>query len=130
MVDEPTVLDAWAALALLQGEEPAASRVAEALESDRAAMCWINLGEVAYIVERRHGDRVAAQTVDDLRGRLGSVVEAGGELTLVAARIKAGGGMSFADAFAAALAVETDAVLLTGDPELLYAATWRAEDLR
>jgi PIN domain nuclease of toxin-antitoxin system len=43
-------LDSWAVLAWLEGEEPAASRVQEALVS-RPVMSWINVGEVAYVVE-------------------------------------------------------------------------------
>lgn len=94
-------------------------------------MSWVNLGEVAYIVERRHGPAAADETVDDLRARLASTVDADADLTREAARIKAAGGMSYADAFAAATASTRDAVLLTGDPELLRdSPSWRAQDLR
>lgn len=128
---EPRVLDAWAVLAFLQGEQPAATRVLQVLESGRAVMSWVNLGEVAYIVERRHGRGAADETVDDLRARLASTVEADADLTRRAARIKAAGGMSYADAFAAATASARDAILLTGDPELLRASSsWRSQDLR
>lgn len=125
------MLDAWAALAFLQGERPAADRVLQALESDDAAMCWVNLGEVAYIVERRHGRGAADGAIGDLRARLGATVDADAQLTREAARIKVAGGMSYADAFAAATAGARDAILLTGDPELLTSGTsWRVEDLR
>ena len=39
------------------------------------------------------------------------------ELTRIAARFKAKGGISYADCFAAALAKQHKATLLTGDPE-------------
>lgn len=131
MAADWAVLDAWAALAFLQGEQPAADRVLQALESDGTAMCWVNLGEVAYIVERRHGRGAADDAIDDLRARLGATVDADAQLTREAARIKVAGGMSYADAFAAATASARDAVLLTGDPELLTSGmSWRAEDLR
>lgn len=39
--------------------------------------------------------------------------------------------MSYADAFAAALTITNDAVLWTGDPELLIARSpWKWKDLR
>jgi len=41
------------------------------------------------------------------------------QLVLAAARFKAGGGISYAEAFAAATAQRHRAPLLTGDPELL-----------
>ena len=50
---------------------------------------------------------------------------------LDAARIKADHPMVYADAFAAALANAQDAVVGTGDPELLVEGTpWRWKDLR
>lgn len=93
-------------------------------------MSWINLGEVHYVLRRLHGEDAATETVRDLR----DVVEArlpDERLVLEAARIKADHPMAFADAFAAALTVATDATLWTGDPELLLPASrWRWRDLR
>lgn len=115
---------------VLQGEQPAASRVLELLESGRAVMSWVNIGEAAYVIQRRHGRDAANETVDDLRARLASAVDADADLTRQAARIKAAGGMSYADAFAAATASIRGAVLLTGDLELLGPDRgWRTEDL-
>ena len=56
------VLDSWALLALLQGEEPAAARVKEILiegERQQAALLIsiMNLGEVYYRVGRRSRSR-------------------------------------------------------------------------
>ena len=53
------VMDSFVILALLN-DEPGAARVEELLRQSRdddlfLAMSLINLGEVAYIVERRHG---------------------------------------------------------------------------
>ena len=48
-------LDSWAVLAWLDGDEPAAAHVQEAFETERPWMSWLNVGEVAYLVERRHG---------------------------------------------------------------------------
>ena len=66
------VLDAWAILALLQGEEPAAAMVKQFI-ADAAAgrsalyMSVINLGEVYYRVGRVRGQDEAQRTIDDVR---------------------------------------------------------------
>lgn len=124
------VLDSWAALRYLEDAGDAAAEVAELLERDRPLMSWINLGEVHYVLRRLHGEDDAAETVRDLR----QVIDArppDERLVLDAARLKADHPMSYADAFAAALAVAQDAVLWTGDPELLVDdAPWQWRDLR
>ena len=122
------VLDSWAALTLVQ-HGPGAERVARALEQ-RPLMSWINLGEVLYILTRRHGTTEAEETVRDLRRAL--TVELPSEVVVRrAAGIKAAHRMAYADAFAAATAVVHGAQLWTGDPELLVAdAPWRPLDLR
>ena len=48
-------LDSWAVLAWLDGDEPVATAVQDVFESERPWMSWLNVGEVAYQVERRHG---------------------------------------------------------------------------
>ncbi|WP_028926656.1 PIN domain-containing protein [Pseudonocardia acaciae] len=123
------VLDTWAVLGYLQDEEPAASLVERVLD-ERPVMSWINLGEVYYILIRRHGESAAEETVRDLRSVLN--VELPREHVVQrAAQIKAGYSMSYADAFAAATALGHHAELWTGDPELLVPnAPWLAMDLR
>jgi len=128
------VLDSWAVLALLEGREPAASRIDALLRADRPAdrpvMSWINLGEVAYVVARESGADDADAVVRDLRPRLRLELPTEARV-LEAARIKAMDAMAYADAFAAATAMAHDAPLLTGDPELLVeGAAWQWEDLR
>jgi predicted nucleic acid-binding protein len=122
-------LDAWAVLRWLDGEDPAASRVELAIES-QAVMSWINLGEVFYTLLRRGQGVHAGQVVGDLRSRL-VADRPTGSLVLQAATIKAWNRVSYADAFAVATAVAHDAVLLTGDPEILCVdELCRIEDLR
>lgn len=124
------VLDSWAVLRLLEDHEPAASRVQAALADQRPIMSWINLGEVYYVIRRDRGEEEAQDVVRDLRPglRLDLPSEA---RVLQAARLKADHPLAYADAFAAATAIAHDAILLTGDPELLVAtAAWRCEDLR
>lgn len=123
-------LDTWAVIAYLHGAEPAATRVANLLRRGRPLMSWINLGEVHYVVGRAHGPQEADEVVRDLRPRL-TLESPTPDRVLAAARIKAAHRLSYADAFAAATALAADAVLLTGDPELLMdGANWKVEDLR
>ncbi|MEX0757569.1 MAG: PIN domain-containing protein [Acidimicrobiia bacterium] len=123
-------LDSWAVLRLLEGTEPAATRVAQVLQAERPVMSWINLGEVYYIIRRDQGEDQALEVVRDLRLRLDLDVPSERRI-LNAAAIKADHPMAYADAFAAATAIAHDATLLTGDPELLITgAPWQWEDLR
>ncbi|MFP4148468.1 MAG: hypothetical protein ACLFV0_03170 [Nitriliruptoraceae bacterium] len=65
------VLDSWAVLRLLEGTEPAASRVQADLDGDsRPVMSWINLGEVFYVVKPLHGHEAAESVVRDIRPQL------------------------------------------------------------
>jgi len=117
------VLDAWAILAFLQKEEPAASRVKQLLEeAERGSVelfvSVINLGEVAYRIGKVKGENEAQRTLDEIRRLSLTVVPATNEAMFAAARFKMRYAISFADAFAAATAEELDAVLVTGDPEL------------
>lgn len=116
------VIDAWALLALLQGEEPAASRVKELLskgEQRQATLLlsMINLGEVYYRVGRRSNRAEAFNTVQDIRRLALSVVPVSNDLVLAAADFKMTYTISYADAFAAALADQAGATLVSGDPE-------------
>lgn len=111
-------LDSWAVLAWLDGDEPAASAVQAAFGAERPWMSWLNVGEVAYQVERRHGVGEAALVVRRLRAAL-ALDDVSPARVLAAAHIKAQHAIAFADCFAAATAAARDATLLTGDPELL-----------
>ncbi len=122
------VLDSWAIMRLLEGSEPSASRVQKLIDSGSTVMCWVNLGEIYYVLARSLGDDTAAATVRDIESSVETVLP-DRLLVLDAARIKAEHRMSYADAFAAATAVRFAAPLWTGDPELLIAgASWRPFD--
>lgn len=115
---ERGVLDAFAVLALL-GDEPGAADVAALLESKTSIfMSAVNVGEVIYIVTRVQGQEAAREVEDALyeHPRI-EVLAATRDRIRAAAHVKARGGVSLADAFAAALALELDADLVTGDPE-------------
>jgi predicted nucleic acid-binding protein len=111
-------LDSWAVLAWLDGDEPAAGAVQQALDAERPWMSWLNVGEVAYQLERRHGADEAALVVRRLRAAV-ALDEVTPERVLAAAHIKAAHPIAFADCFALATAAAHGATLFTGDPELL-----------
>lgn len=118
------VLDAWAVLAYLQGEETAASRVKEVLQEAEARqvtlfMSLINVGEVFYTVGRRQGEDAAEETLAELRQLSLTIITPDANTVLQAARMKMRYTLSYADAFAAVTAQELQATLMTGDPELL-----------
>ena len=126
----PACVDSWAILWLMEGSGRAQQRLAQRIQQNRPVMSWMNAGEVFYVVRRAHGEAEAQRVLRDLRGTV-DLDEATPDRVLAAARIKSDHRVAFADAFAAATAMAHDAVLLTGDPELLIAdAPWRAEDLR
>ena len=116
------VLDAWAVLALLQREEPAASRVKQLLkEAERddleLFMSIINLGEVIYRVGKVKGEQEAMETADTIRRLSLTIIPATEQAVFAAARFKMCYAISYADAFAAATTKDLDAILVTGDPE-------------
>lgn len=118
------VLDAWAILAYLQGEEPAASRVRKVMEgaqegTARLFSSIVNIGEVYYRVGKTRNQNEADSILKDLYLLPIEVVSADDDTVLAAARLKIAHVLSYADAFAAVTAQQKDAILLTGDPELL-----------
>jgi len=118
---ESYVLDSSALLALLSGEAGSTDVAAilhQARQGTQVLMAWVNAGEVAYIVERRWGLARACEVIAFLEASGIELVEAGRQLALEAAHIKAGHALAYADAFAAALAMIQGATLVTGDPEL------------
>lgn len=125
------VLDAWALIAFLE-DEPQALLVRDAWLSEGAAVSIINLGEIFYIRMRSQGERDATARIDLLRSEL-EVIPADLPIVMDAARIKAGGGLSYADAFCVATARSLDAELWTGDPEIIKLAAdfdYPVRDLR
>lgn len=115
------VLDSWALLALLN-DEPAAGVVERAWLREKPLMCSINLGEVLYALIRIHGEDPARRAIKKARAEL-SVLDPDWSLVAEAARVKAGGGLSYADCFALATARQAEAQLWTGDPELIELAS-------
>jgi predicted nucleic acid-binding protein len=120
-VSDLFVLDSFAVLALL-GREPGSEDVAKLLrraqkKEARVLMTWVNAGEVAYILERRFGVGPLHTALAVMEATALEIVPVERELALMAAHIKAGYAIAYANAFAAALAQQVAATLVTGDPE-------------
>jgi ribonuclease VapC len=116
-----TVLDSYALIAYLdreEGYEEVADVFEECIAKGREVfVCVVNWGEVIYHALRAGGDKTATLAEDGMRALPLQIVEANKELTLQAARLKATNKMSYADCFAAALALKKKCELVTGDKE-------------
>lgn len=117
------VLDAWALLALIFKEEPAAKKVRDLLIQSSSKspiyISWINLGEVYYNIARKKGLKAANEILQDIEKlMIRSQVPSKSDI-LSAAKIKSEYKLSYADAFAVSLAQKIDGVIYTGDPEIV-----------
>jgi len=116
------VLDANALIGFFEGRQTAAERVRKLLaEADRTgAPLWmsaVNWGEVYYIEWRRHGEAKARQAEANLQRLPVTVVAADRDRATRAAALKQIHNLGYADAFAAELAIDRGASLVTADPE-------------
>ena len=115
------VLDTWAIIAYYE-DEPAGEHVAQLLAeaNEHATPLWmsvVNAGEVWYVIARKTSPADADTTINELR-KLGIQFDlAEWKISRQAALFKLKHKMSYADAFAAALAFQKNAHLLTGDKE-------------
>jgi predicted nucleic acid-binding protein len=119
------VFDAFAVLCWLQQEsgwERVHSYLLQATDGKLViALSAINVGEIYYRLVRIAGAQKGESFLLDVRRRVfpWSVVPASNKRVWQAARLKGVYRISYADAFAIALAQELNAPLLTGDPEIL-----------
>ena len=116
------VLDANALIGFFEGRQPAAERVRKLLaEADRNSvplwMSAVNWGEVFYNEWRRYGESKARDAETNLRCLPVLVVPVDLERATRAAALKQKHNLGYADAFAAELALERAAWLVTADPE-------------
>ena len=115
------VLDTWAVIAYLE-DEPSGEQVEDLIataheEQIPIYMSVINVGEVWYTFAREISEEEANASVKSLRDLRIQFEDANWEITQEAARFKSLNKMSYADAFAAALAKTKKADLITGDNE-------------
>lgn len=115
------VLDACALLRVAQSER-GMEKVRDFLYAAARGECellmhQINLGEVVYRVAKVHGWEVAERKRHEIGMLPIGIVAFDEALFWNAVRIKSEHALSYADAFAAALAIARGAILLTADPE-------------
>jgi predicted nucleic acid-binding protein len=116
------ILDSWALMALFNGEQ-AADEVekilgqAAASEKNRLLMSVVNWGEIYYSVMRGASAAKAEQIAREIATMPLEIIPADQSQARQAAIFKGTYKMSYADAFAAALAKERKAELITGDLE-------------
>jgi ribonuclease VapC len=119
---ESIVLDSYALIGYLENE-PFSYRIEKILRQAREGksrlyLHAIHLGEVYYITLREQGQNLADLAYARIRAFPLTYIEMiDEELLRTAAKMKAKYPISYADAFAAAMAVINNASLLTGDPE-------------
>jgi len=115
------VLDAHALLAFFRGEDTGVTvreLLHKAASADRPLhMTEVNYAEVKYILLKKDGPQAWEHAADALKSLPVEFHPATRPLAESAANLKARFKISLADAFAAALALEKKAELVTGDPE-------------
>ena len=115
------VLDSHALLALFRdesGSEMVAAILEKAGQRDRPVhMTEVNYAEVQYIIRRKDGAAAWATIAGELKAAPIEFHPVDRRLADTAADFKARFKLSLADAFAAALAKEKKAELITGDSE-------------
>ncbi len=115
------VIDSYALMAFFE-DEPGADFVRgliyKAVESDtHLLMSVVNLGEIWYSIARTNSAELADQYVHEIKGMGIEIVDVDWGLARQAAVFKAKGNISYGDCFAAALAKNCKAELITGDKE-------------
>jgi predicted nucleic acid-binding protein len=118
------VLDAWALLALIFKEEPAAGAVKEFFRDEAGSrasvhISWINLGEVYYTIARRKGLDAAEAVLNEIQMLPVRLQVPSKADILAAATVKSKHNVSYADAFAVSLAQKINGTIVTGDPEII-----------
>jgi len=78
----------------------------------------INLGEVYYIILRNKNEIVANKAIAMVKRWPIEIITPDEKITLMAAKIKGKHTLSYADAFAIATAIDKNATVITGDPEI------------
>ncbi len=116
------VLDANALIAVLEGRPRSVSKVRHPIEEAirrevPLAMSAVNWGEVFSIVWKRHGELKAREADSRVQELPLVIVGVDRERASRAGELKQKHGLAYADAFAAELAMEPEAWLVTSDPD-------------
>jgi ribonuclease VapC len=120
-LDRVYVLDSFAVIAHLEGEDRG-ERVTSILKEAQSGrvilyLSVINLGEVHYITLRERGAEAAGQILQLIKLLPITIIDADFDLTIKASILKSKYPIAYADCFAASLALDKGAKLITGDPE-------------
>jgi uncharacterized protein len=115
------VLDTWSVIAYFEGE-PAGQQVADVIADAHESgtplmMSVVNVGEVWYLFARKSSETEADQSTKELTQLGIEFIEIDWPLAREAANFKSKRRMSYADCFAASLAKEKKAELVTGDSD-------------
>jgi predicted nucleic acid-binding protein len=118
----PHVLDANALVGLFEDREGTAGKIErlleQALQQDSPLlMSAVNWGEVFHVTWRRHGEAKAHEAEANLNEMPIAVIGVDRDRATRAAALKQKHSLGYADAFAAELAIERGAWLVTADPE-------------
>ncbi len=115
------VFDSYALIALFRQEEGHELvrdlLVKMANDESEGYITAVNVGEIYYMISRKSNTKNAETAIAAARQMPIHIVDADLKLCMEAAAIKAKYSLSYADAFAAALAINKKAVLITGDKE-------------
>ena len=115
------MLDSFALIVLFlrqRGEDRVREFIQRAIDrGEKYFLSAINYGEVYYTLWQSNGEPAATYAMNEIVHLPIEIVDPPREQTLRAASLKTIGGVSYADCFAAALALEKDVPVLTGDPE-------------
>jgi predicted nucleic acid-binding protein len=116
------VLDASALMTFFEdrpGGEKVEELLAKAAETKHPLlMSVVNWGEVYYSVWRARGEKAASAKLREIAQLPIQVIDVDMELAKLAASLKAEHNLPYADCFAAALAQNRRAALVTGDKDL------------
>jgi predicted nucleic acid-binding protein len=107
----------------MSGRQPASDHVSNLLTEaedgrTRLYMSAINVGEVYYFLKKHHNDALAESWRESSRTLPATLEVPTQDEIWSAASLKSRFPISYADAFAAALAQKYNCPLVTGDPEL------------
>ena len=117
----PFIFDSHALLKLFQ-KEKGYEKVIRLLEEILKAgtkkyLNAINLGEIIYSTKREFGDQKKVEVLANIERLSFTILPVPNNLIFQAAEYKAQYGISYADCFVLASAIEYKATIVTGDPE-------------
>jgi predicted nucleic acid-binding protein len=119
------VIDSWPILEWLLNKAPAAAHFEQFVDQAIAAQSYLvmsrmNYGEVIYSLAKPLPNPRIEALLLDMRSLPITILSVDDALVDEAALLKSRYAISYADCFAAALAIRMNAAVVTGDPEFLH----------